>query len=287
MPGEDVTDATAEAATPRTTGEFLVRLVSGVLLAAVTIAAAWLGPWPFAGLVLLVALLMSWEWGRVVRKADFDLSFVVHAIAIVIAVGLAAFGYAALGLAVLAIATIIAVPLQFGSYGLLSAAGVLYTGVPAVALLWLRGDEPHGFWAVLFIFAVVWATDTVAYATGRLLGGPKLWPAVSPKKTWSGLLGGIGAGALAGAAFATYYAGASPTALAVSGLILGLVAQGGDLAESALKRHFGVKDASNLIPGHGGFMDRMDGVVTVAATAALFALFANAGAPAQALLLGH
>jgi phosphatidate cytidylyltransferase len=139
--------------------------------------------------------------------------------------------------------------------------------------------------AVLFILAVVWSTDIAAYFTGRLVGGPKLWLKVSPNKTWSGLFGGVTASAAAGALFAAW-AGANIPALAASGLMLGAVAQAGDLAESALKRRFGVKDASNLIPGHGGFMDRMDGVVTVAVVAALFALLANPSAPAHALIFG-
>ena len=283
-PGPEGTAAASPE--PRSAGELVARIASGIVLGAVALGVAWLGAKPFAALVLVVALLMSWEWGRVVRGVEFDLTFVIHAAAVTIAVLLGALGFAALGLAALFVGAIIAIPLQFGERGLLSSAGVLYTGLPALALLWLRGDVPHGFLAVVFILALVAATDTAAYFVGRLAGGPKLWPSVSPNKTWSGLLGGIAASASAGALFA-HYAGASVPALAVSGLILGLVAQAGDLAESALKRHFGVKDASNLIPGHGGFMDRMDGVVTVAVTSALFALFSNASAPAQALLFGY
>jgi phosphatidate cytidylyltransferase len=283
---DDVASEDKPAPSPRPgAGDLLPRLISGVVLGAVALGLAWAGPKPFALLVLLVSLLMSWEWGRVVRGADFDLTFYIHAAAVTIAVLLAMFGFSALGLAVLVAGTIIAIPLQFGERGLLSAAGVLYTGLPAVALLWLRGDEPYGRMAVIFILALVAVTDTAAYFVGRAAGGPRLWPRISPNKTWSGLLGGILASAGAGALFA-HLAGASVPALAVSGLMLGLVAQAGDLAESALKRHFGMKDASNLIPGHGGFMDRMDGVVTVAVTAALFALYANAAAPAQALLFG-
>lgn len=285
MLGDEATADTVDVS-KKSSGELTMRVVSALLLGVVALAMAWWGPLPFALLVLFVALLMSWEWGRVVRGVEFDLTFIVHAIAVTIAVGLAACGYAALGMAALAIATIISVPLQFGERSLLSAAGVLYTGLPALALLWMRSDaDPWGFRAVLFIFGLVWATDTFAYVAGRIIGGPKLWPSISPNKTWSGLIGGVAAGAVAAALFA-HLVGASVPALAVSGLMLALVAQAGDLAESALKRHFGVKDASNLIPGHGGFLDRMDGVVTVAVTAALFALLANAAAPAHALLFG-
>jgi phosphatidate cytidylyltransferase len=139
---------------------------------------------------------------------------------------------------------------------------------------------------VLFILLAVAATDTAAYFTGRTIGGPKLWPAVSPNKTWSGLAGGVTAAALTGVVF-PYVSGSGWSSwLAGLGLFLGLVAQGGDLAESALKRHFGLKDASNLIPGHGGFMDRMDGIVTASVAAALIALASEAYAPARALLYG-
>jgi phosphatidate cytidylyltransferase len=229
---------------------------------------------------------MAWEWGRLVRGSDWDLTFAVHAVATVAAVVLAASGLAALGLAALTIAAIIIVPLQFGERALLSALGVLYVGLPAIAMLWLRGEERYGLEALFFIFAVVWATDILAYFSGRLIGGPKLWPSVSPNKTWSGLLGGVAAGAAAAAGIG-HYIGASVPGLAVCGAALAVLAQAGDLGESALKRSFGVKDASNLIPGHGGFLDRMDGIVPVAVMAALLALWANGEAPAQALLFGH
>ena len=154
-----------------------------------------------------------------------------------------------------------------------------------LALLWLRSSEPYGFLSVLFIFVIVAATDTFAYAAGRLIGGPRLAARVSPNKTWSGLAGGLLAAALTGVVFAIIV-GASPAALALTGLAMGLIAQAGDLGKSALKRTFGVKDASDLIPGHGGFMDRVDGIVTVAVAAALAALYVDPYMPAKALLAG-
>lgn len=282
---DDPAEAPLEAEpTPRS--DLPMRIVSGVVLSIIALGALWAGPKPFGALVLLAGIVMSWEWGRIVRGSEFDLAFIIHAGALIVAFGLAAFGFAALGLAVLLAGAITMIPLQFGETGLLSAAGVLYTGLPALSLLWLRGDEPHGFLAAVFILVLVAVTDTAAYAAGRLIGGPRLWPRVSPNKTWSGLIGGVSASAVAGALFA-YYAGGPITTLAMSGFLLGLIAQGGDLAESALKRRFGVKDASNLIPGHGGVLDRLDGVVAVAVAAALFALLADPSAPAKALLFGN
>lgn len=262
-----------------------LRVVSALGLAAAALALTWAGVLPFAAFVLLVALVMSWEWSRVVRGPGLDLSLVVHGIAVVAAVGLASAGLAALGVAVLLIGAIIVLALEFGAHPLLSAAGVLYAGLPAAALIWLRASEPFGFEAVLFIVLAVAATDTAAFAAGRLIGGPRLAPRISPNKTWSGLAGGVLAAGAAGALFA--YAMAAPVgALALTGLAMGLVAQAGDLAESALKRAFDVKDASQLLPGHGGFMDRMDGLVTVSVTVALAALFLAPETPAQALVAG-
>ncbi len=263
-----------------------LRIASGAVLAAVAFALAYAGPKPFAALVLVVGLLVSWEWGRMVRGVSTDLAFFVHAIAVTGAVVLAIAGYAALGAAVLVSAAIILVPLVFGHGARLSALGVFYVGLPAISLIWLRSDAPYGFAAVLLVFAIVWCSDIGAYAAGRLIGGPRLWPQVSPNKTWAGLLGGLAA-ASAGALIVTLVApDTSAARLALTGLALALVAQAGDLAESALKRGFGLKDASDLLPGHGGFMDRMDSIVAVAVAAGLYALACDPYAPARALLFG-
>lgn len=270
---------------PAKLSDLWLRALSAIVLAALAFALAWAGVLPFAVLVLAVALIMSWEWSKVVRGAGVDVSLVVHGLSVIAAVALASFGFAALGVAVLLIGTIIVLALEFGGHPLFSAAGVMYTGLPAVALLWLRGSEPHGFNAILFIVLVVAATDTAAYAFGRLLGGPRLATAISPNKTWSGLIGGISFAAVVAGVFA-YFTGGPVLALALAGLLMGLIAQAGDLAESAMKRAFHVKDASQLLPGHGGFMDRMDGLVSVTVAAALAALFLDPQAPATALLSG-
>jgi phosphatidate cytidylyltransferase len=264
-----------------------LRIVSGVVLAAIAFALAWAGPKPFAVLVLVVALFVSWEWGRMVRGSGSDLAFLIHAIAVAAAIGLSVGGFAALAAAVLVTAAIVLIPLVFGHGARLSALGVFYAGLPAISLLWLRADEPYGFAALMLVFAIVWCSDIGAFAAGRLIGGPRLWPRVSPNKTWAGLVGGLAAGSGAAALVAPLLANeASPVRLALIGLGLSLVAQGGDLAESALKRLFGRKDASDLIPGHGGFMDRIDSIVAVAVAAAVFALIVDPRSPARALLFG-
>jgi len=286
MPDNAVASEAESGGTPLLSSNLKLRIFSGAVLAAVAFLLAYAGPLPFAFLILVCALVISWEWGRLVRGATFDLGFFVHAIAVTAAIVLAGAGYAALAVAALAIAAITLIPLYIGRGARLSALGVFYVGLPAVALLWLRSDEPFGFTAVLFIFAVVWSSDTAAYAAGRSIGGPKLWPRVSPNKTWSGLIGALCAGAVAAAVFAVLEPEAGPVRLILIGVGLALIAQAGDLAESALKRLFNLKDASDLIPGHGGFMNRMDSIVAAAVAAALLALAIDPHAPARALLFG-
>ena len=286
MPDNVVASETDDGSTPWLSSNLKLRLISGAVLATVAFLLTYAGPLPFALLILVCALVISWEWGRLVRGATFDLGFFLHAIGVTAAIVLAAAGYAALALAVLVIAAITLIPLYIGRGARLSGLGVFYVGLPAVALLWLRSDEPFGFTAVLFVFAVVWASDTAAYAAGRSIGGPKLWPRVSPNKTWAGFAGALTAGAAAGAIFAVLEPEVAPLRLILVGVALAFVAQAGDLAESALKRLFNLKDASDLIPGHGGFMDRMDSIVAAAVAAALLALAIDPHAPARALLFG-
>ena len=167
-----------------------------------------------------------------------------------------------------------------------AAAGVPYAGLLGVAPIVLRSDAQYGFLAIIILFAIVWATDIFAYFIGRAVGGPKLAPQKSPNKTWSGAIGG-GAAAIAAVLTIAIMAGlAHVLALAVLALVLSIIAQAGDLFESAVKRRFGAKDASHLIPGHGGLMDRLDGFVVAAAVAALIGL-AHGGveAPARGLLV--
>ncbi len=147
------------------------------------------------------------------------------------------------------------------------AGGVVYAGMALVGPALLRADPQLGFVALLFLFAIVWATDIFAYLVGRLMGGPLLWPGVSPKKTWSGAIGGLAGGVAAGTGVAYASIGMAPALAGGLALVLSIVAQGGDLFESAVKRRFGAKDASSLIPGHGGLMDRLDGFIVAALVA--------------------
>lgn len=150
-------------------------------------------------------------------------------------------------------------------WGVLGAA---YLGTALIAFGWLRDHDPFGFWATVWVLSVVVAADIGGYFAGRLIGGPKLWPAVSPKKTWAGLAGGVGLAFLAGGLFSWATVGTYYQQVCAVSAIAAILAQAGDLGESALKRRFGVKDSGRLIPGHGGVLDRMDGMLAASLVAA-------------------
>lgn len=151
--------------------------------------------------------------------------------------------------------------------------GSVYIAIPTAAMIWLRGDDIPGMTTIIWLFLVVWGADTGAYLTGRAIGGPKLAPSISPKKTWAGFIGGISIASLISVSFYLYIPG-DILNLAVIGFLVALASQLGDLLESMAKRHFDVKDSSNLIPGHGGVLDRVDGLVIGAvALAAILLIF--------------
>jgi phosphatidate cytidylyltransferase len=166
------------------------------------------------------------------------------------------------------------------------AIGVVYAALLLAAPVVLRDDANYGMIAIFFLFAIVWTTDIAGYFAGRAIGGPKLAPSISPKKTWSGAIAGLIAVVVIVAIGARYVPGVRLAPLIAISMLLSIVSQAGDLAESALKRRFDVKDASQIIPGHGGVMDRLDGFWAAAACAALIGL-ARGGfeEPARGLLV--
>lgn len=276
-----------EGATNRQIKELQLRTVSAVALGGCALAALFAGPIPFGFLVLLVALVMSWEWGQIVRSGGgMDLTFIVHALTVSAAILVAMSGSVELALGILVAGGITLVVLNSDDGPGVSVLGALYVGIPAIALICLRSSQPYGLTAVMFIFAVVWAGDIAAFLGGRQIGGIKLYPSVSPNKTWAGLVSAVVASILVGAVFWSFLGDAPLLYLLVCAAGLGVVAQLGDLAESALKRLFRVKNSSDLIPGHGGFMDRMDGIVAAACVALAVGLLINSDAPARALLYG-
>lgn len=274
--------------------ELSLRIASGVVMASAALALTLAGGWWFAALVAVGAVIMCWEWGSLVRLPHAatetasrgpDIALGVHAIAALIVIALAMLHHPGWALAVLVAAALVLFALDPARP--LSAFGAPYVGVPALVLVWLRAQPELGLAAVLFLFLAVWVTDIGAYAVGRSVGGPKLAPSISPGKTWSGLAGGVVLSAVAAAIFATFVPGASSVRLAALAACLAVMAQAGDLYESALKRRSGLKDASHIIPGHGGLLDRVDGLVAAVALAAILILLLHVDAPARGLVLGH
>jgi phosphatidate cytidylyltransferase len=255
-------------------GALRLRILSAAVLAPLAIAAAWFGGPLLAVVTLLAATLMGWEWGRLTDRGRFAARGALVMATEVAGVGVAALGWPALALGVLAVGAIARVAWRGsdGNADLWAGAGTLWIGVACVALLALDADSATGRSAVLWLFAVVWVTDSAAYLVGRWAGGPRLAPRWSPKKTWSGALGGVLAAGLVGAITAKMlgYSMVSPVMWLSMGLSVAV--QAGDLAESAAKRRFGVKDTSGLIPGHGGLLDRLDGMLAALVLAAILDL---------------
>jgi phosphatidate cytidylyltransferase len=251
-----------------------LRVLSALVLAPIGLAAAWFGPPLLSVVVAVAAGLMAWEWGRLCRTGTPTLTGIV--VIVVASVIAASLGIPRIGLAVAVLGSIAAaVASRDSGEAVLVGCGMLWIAVPSMALIWLALDpDPRvGRNTVLWILAVVWATDIGAYAAGRTFGGPRLAPRLSPNKTWSGLIGGVVCAAAVGGIVALFVNSTIViTILLISG-ILAVVAQIGDLAESMAKRHFGVKDSSSLIPGHGGLLDRFDGMLAVIPAVALLSLF--------------
>lgn len=252
------------------------RALSALVLGPAALACIWLGAEAFTGMMALGVALLAWEWVHMCGRRIRVLPGMAVPIAVFAAGALAVMNHPRIALAVLGLGFLAAwffahrMAETLTQPALRLALGVLYIGLAGIALIELRHDTEAGRANVLFLFLIVWASDIGAYLAGRTLGGPKLWPAVSPNKTWSGAIGGLVAAILAGLGVAFWFS-AAPVVLAVvaAAVMLGVASQAGDLLESAIKRHFQVKDSSHLIPGHGGLLDRMDGVLAAAPVAAL------------------
>jgi phosphatidate cytidylyltransferase len=238
-----------------------LRAVSAVLLAAVALWLTWLGGTPFRLLMILGAALVYYEWVSMAGLGVARSS--VGAVVVAVLTALLVSGAAGNILVGVLTAGIVATAVAGWAFGrdLSAAAALAYAGFAAMALALSRGADGAGLKAILFLFAVVWATDIAAYFTGKTLGGPKLAPSISPGKTWSGAVGGAVAGVAGGLAAARASGTDITGMLAATALFLTVMSQAGDLFESAVKRRFGVKDSSRIIPGHGGLMDRVDGLV--------------------------
>jgi phosphatidate cytidylyltransferase len=239
-----------------------LRLASGLALAAIALADLWAGGAWAAAFLMLVLVLMLWEYHRMVTGIE---AIAVPSLAVPCLAGMAALGVTAAwgppkGLPCLAAGAIL-VALSGRHWAAWLVAGFLYMTLAIGALIVLRDRQPEGVLLILWLVVVVVAADVGAYFVGRRVGGRKLWPRVSPGKTWSGAFGGLAAAGLVGMFFAWLVVGWHPVRIGFLSLGIAVCSQLGDLLESGVKRRFGVKDASRLIPGHGGVMDRLDGVM--------------------------
>lgn len=245
---------------------FGARVASGLVLAAIAAVAVLLGGAWFAVAVLVALALAAREWAALAAPPTAPARAVLIGAPLLgggAAIVAVEAGLTGTALAVLCLATVlaggIAALLPAGSPNR-AAAGVLYLGVPFAGLVWLRQDPRFGAGVVCWLLVVVAATDTGAYLAGRLIGGAKLAPRISPGKTWAGLAGGVGGAATAGGVGGALLGWPVPPAVLLGGF-LAVVAQSGDLFESWLKRRAGVKDSGTLLPGHGGMLDRIDGLL--------------------------
>lgn len=273
--------------------ELRLRILSGIVLAIVVLAATWFGGLAFRVLAAAIGLLVYYEWSTMTRLAEKD--FRANAfgwLSVALVAALVVFAFDDLALPVLLGAAVLAIVYALASQGShWLAGGVAYSGLTVISLAAIRGDTAHGFAAMLFIFAVVWATDILAYFVGRAIGGPKLAPSISPGKTWSGAIGGAISAVIAGTLLHMAFFSLDGFWVPVIALVLSIFSQIGDLFESFIKRRFGVKDSSRLIPGHGGVMDRVDGLVFACFAAFLIALgdavvSGAANTPAGVILFG-
>ena len=246
----------------------VMRIAVAAVLIPLAVAIAYAGGWLWTALVTLAAIGLFVEWLAIVGLAGATRVTVPGVAALAITGLCFAIGRFDAALIVLSVGFVAVASIAPERRGW-AAAGFLYAAAAEIASVLVRLDPVKGFAALMFVLLIVWVTDSGGYFAGRGIGGPKLWPRVSPKKTWAGAAGGFAASLAVAVGFAAFDLGRIGPLLMLSGA-LSVVSQLGDLFESAVKRRFGVKDSSHIIPGHGGLMDRLDGFVAAVVVAALF-----------------
>jgi phosphatidate cytidylyltransferase len=246
----------------------LIRVVAALVLAPLAIAIAYAGGWLWAALVTLAAIGLYVEWLTIVGAARQTRVVASGGVALALSGFCLASGRIDASLVVVALG-LFGVALLSPERRGWTATGFVYAAAAEIASVLVRFDQSEGFAALILILLVVWVTDIGGYFAGRSIGGPKLWSRVSPKKTWAGAVGGFAASLVIALGFAAFSLGKTGPLLLL-GAALSIVSQLGDLFESAVKRRFGVKDSSHIIPGHGGLLDRLDGFVAAVVLAAIF-----------------
>jgi len=255
-----------------TPNKLVLRIVSAAVLAPLALFVAWLGDWPFALFWGAAAIAVLWEWTRLVAGPRHFLMLSSCASAIVVAALVAWRGRPIAGILLVGLGALAATIFAPRERRFWITAGIGYAGTMLLAPMLLRADAQYGFFAMVLLFAVVWTTDVFAYFAGRAIGGPKLSVAISPKKTWAGAIAGALGAIVIAVIVAGLFGSSNGGTIAVVALLLSVLAQLGDLLESWVKRRFGAKDASGLIPGHGGVMDRLDGFWAAALAGCLVGL---------------
>jgi len=281
-----MTDAPSPAEAPPAkasgvkSAELRTRIISALVLAPVALGLTWLGGWPFAALLAVAAVLMAWELAALLPDISMTMRIMLAGFAL-IAIGLTAIGGPSVALLVSLAGLTFAITISILTSAPVSSPAIAfpYLILPLVSLLWLREGDDYGRIALFWLLFTVWATDTFAYFAGRGFGGPKLAPRLSP------LIGGMAGAALVGAITAIWFSLGSALGLAFVSAVIAVVAQAGDIFESALKRRAGVKDSGKVIPGHGGILDRVDGLVTAAVGAAIISTLHGVTGPATGVLL--
>jgi phosphatidate cytidylyltransferase len=268
----------------------VIRAASAAVLAPLAIGGLWLGGWAFMALMGGAATLLAWEWAKMTAPGASRWMAVAVGAGIMVPALTAYLNDISLALVLLVFGAMVAflIAEMVRRSPIDAAYGVFYIGWPLVLLVWLRVSEEGGRWIIL-LFAVTWAADIFAYLVGSLLKGPKLWPRFSPNKTWSGFIGGLLGGTAAAVAIVGYAASGplfgedlsfsqvSLPLAALIGLAGALATMAGDLWESALKRRYGVKDSGDIIPGHGGLLDRVDGLMFAVVVVAAIKLAVDSG----------
>ena len=274
------------AGKPLSASNLALRVLSAVVLAPLALFTAYLGGWPFALFWGAAALAVLWEWITLVVGPAYRLMFSSCGAALVIAGFVAWLGRPVAALLMVGLGALAAAVFAPPERRRWVSIGVGYGGAMLLAPMFLRADSAYGFVVIVLLFAIVWTTDVLGYFAGRAFGGPKLLPAVSPKKTWSGAIAGAAGAMIIALLVVGLFGSFNSLAIIIIALVLSVLAQVGDLFESWVKRQFGAKDSSRLIPGHGGVMDRLDGFWAAAFAACLIGLLRGGfDGPGRGLLL--